>query len=192
MVVSLLDGLRPFLNVLHQPGDGLVEWRAINRDRHPAVVRGWVPVGDHDGLLSVMVDHGDDRDFYVGAAPRERMAGGKDAVPFTRVLWADLDTPAARGRLAEFKPVPSMIVHSGGGAHAYWELREPAAAAAAEPVLRRLAAALEADKACAEVARVLRPPGSLNHKTQPARPVRLIGMTGARYSLDELAAGTLS
>jgi hypothetical protein len=120
------------------------------------------------------------------------MAGGKDAVPVTRALWVDLDTSAARGRLARFKPVPSMIVHSGGGAHAYWELREPAAADAAEPVLRRLAMALEADRACAEVARVLRPPGSFNHKTRPARPARLIGMTGARYSLDELAAGTLS
>lgn len=75
--------------------------------------------------------------------------------------------------------------------HAYWVLDVPVSKEQAEIGNRRLALALGADPAATDAARVLRPPGTFNHKPdhivdgEPA-PVRLCTLTDTRYAWDEV------
>ena len=77
-------------------------------------------------------------------------------------------------------PEPTHIVHSGGGLHIYWVLN----AAIPRETWQAYARLLKAvTKACglladatrtADIASVLRLPGTLNHKSTPPRPVSLL------------------
>ena len=58
-----------------------------------------------------------------------------------------------------------------GDSQTYWLPDQPLAVDAVKPLLRQLATALGADLSAAEVARVLRLPGTLNHKYTPPRAV---------------------
>lgn len=87
---------------------------------------------------------------------------------------------------------PTLIVDSGGGLHAYWLLREPLdikEAPEAGQIMRRLAAVLSGDVVC-DPPRILRLPGTHNHKQAPPRPVRLLHSDAARlynlFDLDDL------
>lgn len=77
-------------------------------------------------------------------------------------------------------PRPTMV-NSGRGIHVYWFLTEPVDPTEWAPVAERLKALcvqhnLVADPAVtADIARVLRVPGTLNFKDDPARPVEIIG-----------------
>jgi hypothetical protein len=72
---------------------------------------------------------------------------------------------------------PSVTVASGGGFHCYWLLAEPFVLDT--PEKREQAVAIQrdwvtfvrGDKAAKDIARVLRVPGTLNYKYEPARPV---------------------
>lgn len=121
---------------------------------------------------------------------RTHEAGGKAAVKAAHVLWVDADTPEAVERVREFPCVPTMTVASGSGdnLHAYYSLIRPLSSAWVERANRRLCHALGADARCAEVARVLRPPLTFNHKHDPATPVVLASHTGRRYSVSDLVA----
>jgi hypothetical protein len=90
---------------------------------------------------------------------------------------------------------PSLILHTGGGLHAYWLfdapvwLRTDADRTAMSQLMRRFAQTLcQAGKArgwtldaLRDLARVLRPPGTNNHKY--GAPVELIQKEAVRYSL---------
>ena len=113
-----------------------------------------------------------------GVAVRKELGGGGGAENLlkTRALWVDIDDPdvqiedIARRCLAAKYPVPNYIVFTGGGAHCYWVLDEPAALdrTAHRRTFRKrlqlLTAALEGDTQCAEPARIMRVPGSPNMK----------------------------
>ena len=89
-----------------------------------------------------------------------------------------------------FTPAPAVVIGSGSGSncHAYWPLREPLAPAQAEAFNLRLAHALGADRACFDASRILRPPGSWNHKHQPPRPVTVVTMQrGLAFDAREVA-----
>ena len=126
-------------------------------------------------------------DIYVGCAPRTRRRGRREDIAPTPLLWADCDTPEATTALAAFQPAPSMIVASGSGngehrnAHAYWQLTRALTPDQLEQANRRLAAALSADPKCADPARILRVPGTLNFKHNPPRPVQLTTYNPTRY-----------
>ena len=65
-----------------------------------------------------------------------------------------------------------MIVKSGGGAHFYWCLAEPATVEEFDLVVDvnlRIAALLGGDQNATDAARILRPPGTYNRKYQPPR-----------------------
>ena len=74
---------------------------------------------------------------------------------------------------------PSIIVESGAGLHVYWMLKQPFylknEMKDAKRWLRHIAASVAdvADESVSEPARVLRIPGSWNHKYDPPRPVTL-------------------
>jgi P4 family phage/plasmid primase-like protien len=68
--------------------------------------------------------------------------------------------------IANFPLRPSIEILSGGGLHVYWLLHKPVDAhhPRIEPILRGLGKALQADPSAAEIARVLRVPGTFNYK----------------------------
>jgi hypothetical protein len=128
-------------------------------------------------------------------------------------LYADLDLaygkhaastlPATDAELLDFLSAlpapPSLIVHSGGGMYPYWLFREPdviTTAAEHETIahlLRQLSHTLVmAGKMCGwtldgvgDLARVLRPPGTINHKY--GKRVEILHESDLRYNPSEFA-----
>lgn len=131
-------------------------------------------------------------DVYVGVALRDGCEhGGKDAISGSRLLYIECDHPESLALIEGFAFAPSMILASGspGHLHIYWSLHELASGPQVESANRRLALALEGDPASVDIARVLRPPETRNHKHNPPRPVRLLLLDqDARHELCELTA----
>jgi RepB DNA-primase from phage plasmid/CHC2 zinc finger len=131
-------------------------------------------------------------DVYVGVALRDgHTSGGRSAIGGSHLLYIECDDPGAGKRLHGFVCSPSMIVASGspGHLHVYWCLRERASSAQVQSANRRLALALQGDPASVDIARLLRPPSSMNHKHSPPVAVRLLEHnTDARYALRELTS----
>lgn len=183
------------------------------------------PLTDLDGAAVKLAELALRGDTYVGrglqGGPLAAGERGKEAgVIFVGGLFADIDTregphdgtppeklPAdaneALKLIAEAKlPPPTLLISTGGGAHAHWCYGTPAMILtpeerAAEKMLskaiqKRLRDTFDAhgyglDKTH-DLARVCKAPGSLNYKTAPeAKPVRLIHQ-GERYDRAELAA----
>ena len=139
---------------------------------------------------------GAENDVYVGVAARHGEDGTKKGVCRMAAVWADLDAKdghTREGRLAQIDELPcrpSMIVWTGGGFHAYWPLEEPAGSPRdmdrAELAMRRLAAGLDSDPVY-DRSRILRVPGTYNHKYGEPRPVTLeVFEPGRRYALARL------
>jgi len=104
----------------------------------------------------------------------------------------NMEPGAAQARLGQLLCLPSKIVRSGHGFHAYWLLREaipatPEVIAQAETLLRHLADIVGGDPAVCEVARLMRLPGSFNTKNGGKIPVEIIVDRPVRYDMDELA-----
>lgn len=114
-------------------------------------------------------------DVFVGVLLREgpsRLAG--NALP-GQVAWADVDgdwTPGRERALARFDTC-WQVASGSGGRHVYVRLADPEEPARLEAFNRRLAVLLGADAGWSET-KVLRPPGTWNHKPVPAarRPSR--------------------
>jgi hypothetical protein len=175
---SVLSTAEPFFQALFADLPGLIELRAL-----PSRARHFVPLARLADGLAWAAGHLDE-DIYVGIATRRDATGGTLANCLALgALFVDIDfklTPegAARAQLARFPLRPSLVVASGGGLHAYWGLREPLildaqATTQARALLRRLARQFGGDRSVAEPARVLRVPGSFNHKYTPPRWVTL-------------------
>ena len=172
---------------------GLIELRPL-----PSLKRAFIEPGDWSAIDRFVQNHRHE-DVYFGPAARidSQNGGGKDNCGLVRAVYADIDfktTPEeeARRALTEFPFGASIVVSSGGGYHPYWLLSEPVDLRAEgdrfESILRRLAAALHADPSCAECARILRVPGSLNHKPEYGTPrkVRIIHFAADRlYELSD-------
>ena len=147
---------------------------------------------------------GAENEVYAGAATRFGEDGTKKGVCRVTALWADLDAKDGHTRETRWVQLgglpcpPSMVVWSGGGFHAYWPLEEPACSpeemGRAELAMRLLAAGLGSDPVH-DRSRILRVPGTFNHKTGEPRPVTLeVFEQGRRYPLDRLLemAGSLA
>jgi Protein of unknown function (DUF3631)/RepB DNA-primase from phage plasmid len=86
----------------------------------------------------------------------------------------------------------SLVIATGGGLHCYWLFREAEAAtleavARVEAALRRLADHIGGDPQCAESARLMRVPGTVNYKREVPAIVRVLqDRPAARYELAEL------
>jgi AAA domain/RepB DNA-primase from phage plasmid len=93
--------------------------------------------------------------------------------------------------LRQVRYLPSKVVHSGNGLHAYWLFQEalpaPENIERIEALLRLLADHLGGDLKCAEVSRLMRLPGTHNTKGGAWTEVRLIEDRPLRYELDDLA-----
>src|SRR5688572_30579954 len=113
--------LECFLQALFQPGDGLIELRAL-----PSTNRLFVRPGDISPVRRFLANNCEE-DLYFGvAARRDATSGTLENCSFIRAIFADLDFKPftseadALGALDGFPLDPSMVVHSGGGLHCYW------------------------------------------------------------------------
>jgi hypothetical protein len=138
----------------------------------------------------------DTRDVYVGVAVRRGEDGTKTGVCRISALWADLDAKDGYTRESRLKQLadlpyhPSVMVWTGGGWHAYWLLKKPAESPEeldlAELVMRHLAKGLDSDPVH-DLSRIMRVPGTSNHKYGKPRPVELEHLDpDCRYDLGDL------
>jgi hypothetical protein len=180
-----------FLRAVVRPGPSdALDLRAMNDGKCVEHL-----LSNDDAAIAGFLSTYGNNDVYFGVGAR--IAGTGDAtlasVRKLDALYVDFDfkdTP--REQVAEilkaFPLQPSYAVLSGGGVHVYWALKDPLAdLARARTALRGLAILLKADISAAEPARVLRVPGTINHKYTPPREVRLIVQNaGLCYSIEEI------
>src|SRR5215210_4715030 len=135
-------------------------------------------------------------DVYAGAATRRGEDGTKAGVCRVPAIWADLDAKDGHTRESRLEQLmllpyhPSILVWTGGGWHVYYLLSRPAERPEemerAELVMRRLAAGLGSDPVH-DRSRILRVPGTFNHKYGEPRPVELVEFEPERrHELDQL------
>ena len=124
-------------------------------------------------------------------------------------VWIDVDVkpegyPTVEEALAALKdfcrkaqlPPPTALVFSGGGIHAYWISDKPLTLEEWRPYSEGLKAAgmdqgLKADWQCTiDCVRVLRIPGTLNHKFDPPRLVKILALSPTNYVFED-ALGTI-
>jgi hypothetical protein len=125
--------------------------------------------------------------------PRQRSTE-KDAA-YCSALWVDIDTQdkdAAYNAICEIIPECSVIIDTGGGLQGLWFIKPvkvtPESAPVLKQALRGLALATGGDTSVAELARVLRLPGSVN--TKPERNGALcsvVSFLGNVGTLEEFA-----
>ncbi len=171
------------LRLIFNDGDHLeLRWIGEERGKARSTFRRMsATLGSDDSLGAWIEAHDKSGGCYFGAAPRSRIFGsGKGGaavdsdVNFTRALWVDLDLAGltveevvehAREAIRKAGvPAPTALVHSGGGVHAWWRLTEPLDAADIKPRLTGLARAIGSDDSVVNPSRVMRLPGSFNHR----------------------------
>lgn len=186
-------GLHAYLDVL--AGTNAAGWLELRYRTRSGMRTLFYPArGRHRSLEQVVSNVSARTDLYVGVALRSVRRGDKTAIAGSSLLWAEFDSPASHQALAAFQPAPTMRIASGtpGHVHAYWALTDLEPVDAVENANQRLAHALGADPVCFDASRILRPPGTLNHKHQPPRPVELLTLTPhTRYPLADVV-GTLA
>jgi putative DNA primase/helicase len=157
-------------------------------------------VADLRGVYEFAAANSETLNIYIGVASRATSTGRDiTACRMLSALFAEIDfkdssETEARARLDAFPLKPSAVVFSGGGLHVYFFLRESVDLTEqkgvwfAGVVLKALAKVLGADMKAAEPARILRLPGTLNHKYTPPRQVVIEKLSQhLRYDLKTLA-----
>ena len=143
--------------------------------------------------------------LYFGLSLRNDRRGTAAACTRAQSLWADIDGKLLRGGVADAicraldcaLPLSAIVV-TGNGVHAYrattqpLDLRDLAVARQHRRLCRALARLIAGPDATPDrvddPARVLRLPGSRNHKSTPPKPVEILALTPERRStLVELA-----
>lgn len=165
-----------------EPAGALME---VRYQRPGGMVQLWHPVEERRTLPPILERLGRQCDAFIGVGPRRWREGCRDAVERCHALWADLDTADSRRALIDFSPCPSITISSGSGLHAYFAIWPPAPPDELESANRRLAHALGGDMAATDAARILRPPGTFNHKSAPA-PVEVKHLEAVVYTLEEV------
>jgi DnaB helicase-like protein/primase-like protein len=176
-----------FFKSLYQFANGQIELRAL-----PSRARTFVGIGDTVAIENFCQKHNYEN-IHFGVGTRDGDGGTKKNIVSIPAVWTDIDfkdTPReiAWEKLKAFPFKPSITVKSGGGIHLYWFLKESAGKndlEAIEDVNRRIAVALGGDMAAIDAARIMRVPGTLNHKYDPPRRCELVQLNDFTYSLDD-------
>lgn len=157
---------------------------------------GQVFVPSVEKAAKLAASFGREYDFYAGVATRRGEDGTKAGVCRVPAIWADLDAKDGHTRESRLEQLmalphrPSILVWTGGGWHAYYLLATPAESPEemelSELAMRRLAAGLGSDPVH-DRGRILRVPGTTNHKYREPRLVELEEFEPERrYGLDQL------
>lgn len=181
------DQLATYCNCLFgaEPS-GFVEVRYRRDEGRSGMGQMWLPADQPQIGFGPIMGIGRRTDLYVGVLPRIERRGRRDSIGRGFVLYVDCDTPRSIEALARFAPAPSLIVGSGTGRHAYWSLAVPVSPDVIERANRKLAQALGADSRATDAARILRPPGTFNHKRDEPRPVELLSVEFETYTVAEV------
>jgi hypothetical protein len=120
-------------------------------------------------------------------APESAIRSQNEYIAALNCLYAEFDAKDFSHSLDEtlahvrgLAVPPSVLVASGGGYHCYWLLVEPFVLDTPEKrqravdVQRDWVTLVGGDDAAKDIARVLRVPGTLNYKYEPARPVTFV------------------
>jgi hypothetical protein len=165
--------------------EGKIEIRPLPPGRHPIHF-----YADPDDAESYARSLDGKVDVYFGAATRlhKSVTGTKADVQEIPGLWADCDTPESVAALRTFPLRPTLEVESSPGrVHAWWLFKEPTSidgpdtVARIEGALRGIVDRLGSDPAVAEIARIMRMPGTKNVKR--GQPCRLLHSDGPRCDL---------
>jgi hypothetical protein len=187
-VIEFLDAIQP---PNQDPlGFGMIELRAIGTDGKVLQSFEASPARIEATAMNLSSTH----DVYFGVLPRNKRMGDSSSIAdYTSVLWGDYDPKGLDKRqvfleLTRLRPPPQIVVDSGSGYHVYWLLREAADFESARMVMNEIAAQTGGDHV-SDKARILRVPGTLNHKFSPPRPVRLLrlDLLRRRYKLSDFA-----
>jgi DNA primase RepB-like protein len=184
---------------LHHGRPGLVEVVAGRRQRDGSLrmrsrerPENYPRAGDRDALVRLVRRHREAglEVFCTPLTRRHPRPGRAGAILPAAICWVDIDDPDAVAPLRAFPQRPHLVVRSGsGGVHAYWRLGRPLQPAAVEEANRRLAGALGGDLASTDSPRIMRVPGTTNHKA--GRPCHLAYVDLARpgFTPERLVAG---
>lgn len=155
--------------------------------------RRFIPTTSPERAAALLLGRSAASDVYVGVAARDGdRDGGRAAISGIGLAYVESDSASTAARLATFGCPPSVVIASGTPGHhqIYWRLTARSPPSAVEHTNRRLALALAGDPACADAARILRPPQTLNHKHAAPLPVTLLVFRPElRYTLAQLTAG---
>src|SRR5919108_695172 len=197
--LSLDAQARLWAHALHAGADGLVEVAAGRRRadgslamRSRAAADHFPAAGDRGALVRLVRRHRErGEEVFCTPLTRRRPRSGKagEVLP-GRIVWVDIDQSARLERLRSFPHRPHLVVYSGsGGAHAYWLLADRLRPEAVEEANRKLAHRLGADLAVTDRARIMRVPGSFNHKAGRACRLAFCDPARAPIPADRLVAG---
>lgn len=184
-----------------QPTEG---YRAVVFLRNGIPEQHLVPtLQDVEALVAKKANSGSD--VYFGVATyKDNKSRKKENVQALKSIWLDIDCGESKdypsqaegiAALQEFCQTTDMprplLVSSGRGVHAYWRLEDEIAREEWEPIAARLrdvctAQGLNVDPSVFEAARVLRIPGTLNHKDDPPKPVEIISEIPGPVDVDTL------
>jgi hypothetical protein len=178
--------------------DSAMTLTAIHPDGHQRTPSRHIPFGDldaiHNALEALAVANSQGWGAYVAVGLRRPgltrwQRGGLSDVVVLPALFADIDdeSDVVQERLMTSSLIPSLLVHSGGGYHAYWMLNEPTTdLALAVRILEGLATYYGGDSL--SPATSLRLPGT--HNTKPGRDgalCHLVHHMESRYCLSDFS-----
>lgn len=155
--------------------------------RHPAKL--------DDLLEEAAIEDREGTDVYFGVLPRKDRVGRSEAIADeASVVWADFDGKSFGSQVGAFHamagvtPRPQIVIDSGNGYHAYWLLDDSYPFADIQLVMKGIALEAGSDTNAVDKARILRVPGTRNHKEpKNPKPVRLLrfNLMGRRHRLSD-------
>jgi hypothetical protein len=157
-----------FFDHLYEHCEGFIEFRPL-----PSGKQGYFLSKHKEQMLKFCEQHSHEN-LYFGVATRDGKGGTKCNAIHIPAVWCDadfkdIDRKELYKRLKDFSFSPSIIVSSGGGAHFYWLLKEPAEKdeiEKVEEVNRRIAQQLFGDMNACDAARILRIRGKIKVNIQ--------------------------
>ena len=150
-----------------------------------------------DDVYPVASNPYDGLHMYFACGVRKPNEGDKNGVVECPFLWTEIDfketsRKKALQNIKECPFLPTYIIHSGGGFHLYWKLKEPFYIQNKEDIktwesyLRRLCYVMDGDRSCSEIARILRVPYTPNFKYDHKPIVKIAKETDKEYDLEEI------
>jgi len=186
------------LKSLYQDCDeGFINLRFIPKDSTKPIEQKFVPLSEIESIPKILKIYIEQNHCYFGVATRVEGDGSKAGILQIPCLWIDLDLyklsdekkQESRQRYKDFLLKASFIIDSGGGCYLLWMLKEPASKEEiprVEILLKRLASFFHGDMSATDASRILRIPGSLNHKYPHTPQVTIKEFHPERqYSLDD-------
>jgi len=174
-----IEDVRHWLATVHGGLTGYIDLRGIDPDQERPPQTALVETIE-EAVAWCARTEGDGWNLYAGLARRGsqrdaagRIVRGETNLAACQVLWIDLDEGTVdehQQRLRQLPVQPTLVIDSGNGTHAIWQLEQPIACVSASPwpqrmrwILRGLQDAAGGDPSVCEPARIFRVAGTTNY-----------------------------